>query len=52
LPRDYYKYDPVAQRLTGERARRTFQVAQKLRVVVTRVDMDAMKIEFVLDEAQ
>jgi ribonuclease R len=50
LPRDHYKYDQIAQRLVGERMRRTFQVAQKLSVTVARVDMTAMKIEFVLDE--
>ncbi len=46
LPQDYYKYDPVGQRLVGERRKLGFQIAQKVRVAVVRADTEAMKVEF------
>jgi ribonuclease R len=51
LPTDYYKHDPIAQRLDGERQKRSFQISQKLRVRVARADPDALKIDFVLAES-
>jgi ribonuclease R len=48
LPNDYYHFDPVVHRLTGERTGRTFQLAQKVRVKVMAVNVDDRKIDFEL----
>ncbi len=52
MPQDFYKYDPVSQRLDGERRKRSFQIAQKLQVRVARADPEALKIDFALVEEQ
>ncbi len=46
LPNDYYKHDPVQHRLLGERTGLQFQMADRLKVQVARVDVDARKIDF------
>jgi ribonuclease R len=48
LTNDYYRYDPVRQRLTGESSSRTFRLADSIRVKVARVDLDERKIDFIL----
>jgi ribonuclease R len=48
LPNDYYHFDPVVHRLTGERTGKVFQLAQKVRVRVMAVDVDERKIDFEL----
>lgn len=48
LPNDYYHFDPVVHRLTGERTGRQFQLAQKVRVKVMAVNVDDRKIDFEL----
>jgi ribonuclease R len=48
LPNDYYHFDPVSHRLTGERQRRVFQLADRVRVRVTGVDITDRKIDFEL----
>jgi ribonuclease R len=48
LTNDYYRYDPVRHRLTGESSGRTFRLADSIRVKVVRVDLDERKIDFVL----
>jgi ribonuclease R len=48
LPNDYYHFDPVVHRLTGERAGMVFQLAQKVRVRVMSVNIDERKIDFEL----
>jgi ribonuclease R len=48
LPNDYYHFDPVVHRLTGERSGKVFQLAQKLRVRVMAVNVDERKIDFEL----
>jgi ribonuclease R len=50
LTNDYYRYDPVRHRLTGESSGRTFRLADSIRVKVVRVDLDERKIDFVLAE--
>jgi ribonuclease R len=50
LPNDYYHFDPVAHRLTGERRRQVFQLADRVRVRVTGVDIIDRKIDFELVE--
>jgi ribonuclease R len=48
LPNDYYHFDPVVHRLTGDRTGKVFQLAQKLRVQVMAVNLDERKIDFEL----
>jgi ribonuclease R len=48
LPNDYYHFDPVVHRLTGDRSGKTFQLAQKVRVRVMAVNVDERKIDFEL----
>ncbi|OGT31617.1 MAG: ribonuclease R [Gammaproteobacteria bacterium RBG_16_51_14] len=50
LPADYYHFDPVGHRLRGERTAKLFRLANRVRVVVTRVDLDDRKIDFELAE--
>lgn len=50
LPIDYYHFDPVGHRLRGERTGRTFRLANRVKVKVTRVDVDDKKIDFELVE--
>ena len=53
LDNDYYHFDPVKHRLTGERSGRTYRLGDPIRVKVVRVDLDEKKIDFVLpDEAK
>ncbi len=51
LGNDYYHFDPVHHRLTGERTGRTFRLGDAVRVRVVRVDLDERKIDFELIEA-
>ena len=46
LPNDYYHFDPVVHRLTGERTGRVYQLAQKVTVTVVAVNVDDRKIDF------
>ena len=48
LPNDYYRFDPVVHRLTGDRSGKMFQLAQKIRVRVMAVNVDERKIDFEL----
>lgn len=48
LDNDYYHFDPVGHRLTGERSGRTYRVGDAIQVKVARVDLDDRKIDFVL----
>ncbi|NIP17722.1 MAG: RNB domain-containing ribonuclease [Xanthomonadales bacterium] len=50
LPNDYYHFDPVAHRLTGERSGRSYQLADRLRVRVAAVSVSDRKIDFELVE--
>lgn len=50
LPNDYYNFDPVSHRLTGNRAGRVFQLAQRVRVKVAAVNIDDRKVDFTLVE--
>jgi ribonuclease R len=51
LDNDYYHFDPVGHRLTGERSGRSYCVGDPIRVTVARVDLDDRKIDFVLPGA-
>jgi ribonuclease R len=48
LPNDYYHFDPVVHRLTGDRGGKVYQLAQKVRVRVVAVNVDERKIDFEL----
>jgi len=48
LPNDYYHFDPVVHRLTGDRSGRVFQLAQKVTVKVLAVNVEDRKIDFEL----
>ncbi len=48
LPNDYYHFDPVVHRLTGDRSGKVFQLAQKVNVRVVAVSVDERKIDFEL----
>ena len=46
LPNDYYHFDQRSRRLVGERLRTSFQLADKVRVKVIRVDPLERRIDF------
>ena len=50
LPADYYTYDQVHHRLTGERTGKSFRLGDTVPVKVMRVDLDERKIDFELSE--
>ncbi|MBT3059641.1 MAG: ribonuclease R [Candidatus Thiodiazotropha sp. (ex Lucina pensylvanica)] len=47
LVNDYYHYDPVGHRLTGERTGRVLRLGDPLTIVVAKVNLDDRKIDFV-----
>lgn len=51
LPRDYWQFDPVHYRLTGERTGRVYQLGQEVEVVVASVDVALRRIDFRLKSA-
>jgi ribonuclease R len=46
LPKDYYHFDPVGHRMSGERSGRVYRLGDRLRVKAARVDLDERKIDF------
>jgi len=48
LGNDYFHFDPVGHLLRGDRTRRTFRLADRIRVRVARVDLEQARIDFVL----
>jgi ribonuclease R len=48
LSNDYYHFDPVVHRLTGERSGKVYQLAQKVDITVMSVNVDDRKIDFEL----
>lgn len=48
LKDDYYRFDESAQILTGERGGRQFSMGQEVKILVARVDIMEMKIDFEL----
>lgn len=46
LPADYYHFDPVHHRMSGERSGRSFRLGDSVEVKVMRVDLDERKIDF------
>lgn len=50
LGRDYYRFDPVNFQLLGERSGRRFRLGDRIRVVVSKVNLDQAKIDFELTD--
>ena len=48
LKNDYYHFDPVKHRLRGERTNQCYRLADKINVMIARVDLDEKKIDFEL----
>lgn len=48
LDNDYYHYDPVGHRLSGERTGKVIRLGDPLRIRVAKVNLDDRKIDFVL----
>ncbi len=48
LDNDYYHFDPVGHRLTGERTGQIYRLGDRLRVKVAAVNLEDRKIDFVL----
>jgi ribonuclease R len=48
LDNDYYHYDPVGHRLTGERTGKVLRLGDPLTIVVAKVNLEDRKIDFVL----
>jgi ribonuclease R len=48
LGNDYFQFDPVGHLLRGDRTKRTFRLADRIRVRVARVDLELARIDFVL----
>ena len=52
LASDYYHYDASMFSLIGERTGKTYRLGDHVNIMVTRVDLDDRKIDFVLKESQ
>ncbi len=53
LNNDYYHFDPAKHRLMGERTRRIYRLADKVRIRVLAVNLDDRKIDFeMVEESQ
>ena len=48
LRNDYYHFDPISHRLTGERSGIEYRLADRVKVQVVRVDLDDRKVDFEL----
>ncbi len=48
LDNDYYHFDPIGHRLTGERTGTVYRLGDRVRVQVAAVNLDDRKIDFVL----
>ncbi|MEM6998524.1 MAG: ribonuclease R [Pseudomonadota bacterium] len=48
LPIDYYHHDAITHTLRGERGGKLFKLGQRLKVLLSRVNMDERKIDFEL----
>ena len=50
LSDDYYQFDPTTMTLEGESTRRTFRLGDTVNIIVSRVDIDERKIDFILEQ--
>jgi ribonuclease R len=49
---DFYEFQEERMMLTGRRTKRSFQIGQKVRIQVVRVDLDARQVEFELRDSE
>ncbi|WP_077278424.1 ribonuclease R [Thioalkalivibrio denitrificans] len=47
LSNDFYHFDPIGHRMTGERTGRVYRMGDPIRVQVVRVNLDERKIDFI-----
>ncbi len=52
LDKDYFHFDPVGHRLTGERSGKVYRLGDPLRIQIAAVNVDDRKIDFVLEDAR
>ena len=52
LGSDYFQFDAAKHQLLGERTGRRFRLADRVKVRITRVDLETSRIEFVLVDEQ
>ncbi len=52
LDRDYYHFDPIGHRLTGERSGEVFRLGDPIKIQVAAVNLDDRKIDFVLADGK
>ena len=50
LSDDYYQYDPSKMTLEGELTHNIYRLGDRVGIIVTRVDIDERKIDFVLEQ--
>jgi ribonuclease R len=48
LGQDYYHFDATKHRLLGDRTRKQFRLADRVKVKIVRVDLETSRIDFVL----
>lgn len=51
LDNDYYHFDPVGHRLSGERSGQVYRLGDQIKIKVAAVNLDDRKIDFVLAES-
>jgi ribonuclease R len=51
LDNDYYHFDPVGHRLTGERSGHVYRLGDQVEIKVAAVNLDDRKIDFVLSDS-
>jgi len=52
LDQDYFHFDPVAHRLTGEHSGKSYRLSDKIEVKVAAVSLDTRKIDLALANAE
>jgi ribonuclease R len=52
LDNDYYHFDPVGHRLTGERSGKVYRLGDQIKIKVAAVNLDDRKIDFVLSDSE
>ncbi len=52
LDKDYFHFDPVGHRLTGERTGKVYRLGDLIKVQLAAVNMDERKIDFLLAEGK
>ncbi|MCP3666996.1 MAG: ribonuclease R [Gammaproteobacteria bacterium] len=52
LDNDYYHFDPVGHRLTGERSGQVFRLGDPMRIQLAAVNLDDRKIDFLMADSE